>query len=137
MNVKQENLKDTAAVLKSGPFSLTAIFHGLLLALAISVAMLLIGAAVIHWTNTPEHYSSVLVFIVTLTGVLLGSRLTGRRIGNKGWLNGGLVGLLYVAAILLLGFIFIDNFSVGLSFFSKAFLGFVFGALGGMWGVNS
>ena len=137
MAYNQGNLREVTYPEKQGAVFFLAILQGLLIAIIISAVLLLIGAAVIHWTDAPERYSAIMVFAVSLVGLLIGSRITGKRGGSRGWLNGGIVGLLYVVLVLVLGFIFIDNFTFGFGFVSKVFLGFIFGAFGGIWGVNS
>ena len=137
MDHNQGNLRDVTYPEKESNVFLLAILQGLLVAITMSALLLLVGTAVIHWTDAPERYSSIMVFAVSLVGLLAGSHFTGKKIGSKGWLNGGVVGLFYVALVLILGFIFIDNFTLSFAFASKVFLGFIFGALGGIWGVNS
>ncbi len=110
---------------------------GVLVALLVSVLLLIIISALLFFTPFPEKYMPAAVFLASLAGILLGSCKTGKTLGVKGWLNGGLVGVLYVLVVVILGGFYLEGFLPGLSLFSKLFLGFVLGAVGGMWGVNS
>lgn len=114
-----------------------SIFRGTLVSLVVSLVLLLLASIVLHFTAVPEKISPYLVFVITVTAILSGSYLTGKRTHYRGWLHGGLVGLFYVLLLMLLGRFFLEEFNLGLNLFSKLFLGFIFGTAGGMWGVNS
>ncbi len=114
-----------------------AVARGVLLALIISLMLLLLASLVLHWTAVPEKISPYLVFGISLLAILAGSRFTGRRIGYRGWFHGGMVGLLYVLLLLVLSAFLIPDFSFNILVLTKVFLGFAFGAAGGMWGVNA
>ncbi|WP_438444288.1 TIGR04086 family membrane protein [Gorillibacterium sp. sgz5001074] len=68
--------------------------------------------------------------------VLIGSFVTGRRSGSKGWYYGGLLGLVYSIIVLIVGFLSFDRGAdwTLLFFAAGAFLA---GALGGIMGVNT
>lgn len=113
------------------------ITRGLLLSIVFSLVLLLICSLVLHFTSLPEKATPYLACGVSLLSVLCGSYYAGKRIGFRGWFHGGMVGALYIAILLLAGILAQSDFVFGLNLFSKLFLGFVFGAAGGMWGVNS
>lgn len=121
----------------TGSPPLLAILYGLFLALFLSALLLFIASAVLHLTTVPEYISPYIIFGVSLIGIVFGSRLAGKKAGSRGWLNGGMVGLLYVVILLLVGLLFIENFALSLLVLSKLFIGFIFGAFGGMLGVNA
>lgn len=111
--------------------------RGVLLAFALSLVLLFLASLVLHWTTVPEKISPYLVFGISLVAILFGSRFSGRRIGYRGWLHGGLVGLLYVLLLLALSLFLMPDFSLNFLVPVKVFIGFAFGAAGGMWGVNA
>ncbi|HHX87778.1 MAG TPA: TIGR04086 family membrane protein [Firmicutes bacterium] len=110
---------------------------GLLFSILISLGLLLVCSLVLHFSAVPEKVTPYLACGVALLSVLCGSYYAGKRIGFRGWLHGGVVGLLYIVILLLVGILAHSEFAFGLYLVSKLFLGFVFGAAGGMWGVNS
>ncbi|MEW5784815.1 MAG: TIGR04086 family membrane protein [Bacillota bacterium] len=112
------------------------LLKGIALALALSALLLFIAALVLYFTAVPEKITPYLVFGVSLTAIMSGACFAGKRIGYRGWLYGGVVGFIYVALMLVIGLFALDNITVGWNLLSKLFLGFVFGATGGMWGVN-
>jgi putative membrane protein (TIGR04086 family) len=86
-------------------------------------------------TNLQE--SSLYSYTMSVHGVamLIGGLVSGKRSGSKGWYHGGLLGLVYSFIVWMIGFLAYD---AGLSeqTFYLIVLSFIFGALGGMLGVN-
>ncbi len=120
----------------TGAGKLTVLLKGIILALLISMVLLFIGALVLYFTAVPEKTTPYLVFGISLAAIITGSSFAGIRIGSRGWLYGGIVGIAYVGLMLIFGLIVLTDVTAGWNFISKLFLGFVFGAAGGMWGVN-
>ncbi len=114
-----------------------AIIRGVLISIIISLVLLLVCSLVLHLTPVREKITPFLTCGIALFSVLCGSYHTGKRLGYRGWLHGGAVGVLYLLLLLLAGILAGNGFALGLNLFSKLFLGFVFGAAGGMWGVNA
>lgn len=112
------------------------LLKGMLLALVFSLVMLFVIALLLYLTELPESIASYLVYGVSLGAILWGAAYAARRIGSRGWLNGGIIGVAYVMLMLAGGLIAIDDLTIGWSLAVKIFLGFVFGAVGGVWGVN-
>ncbi|NLA04491.1 MAG: TIGR04086 family membrane protein [Firmicutes bacterium] len=109
---------------------------GLLLALIFSLVMLLLIALLLYLTALPEKVALYLVYAVAMIAILWGAAYAARRIGSGGWLNGGIVGVAYVLLLLAGGAFLVEEMTLGWASVSKIFLGFAFGAAGGMWGVN-
>ena len=109
---------------------------GVLLALIFSLGALLIIALALYLTALQEKIASYMVYGVSIVAILWGSAFAARRIGTRGWLNGGIVGVIYILIMLGGGLIFAGDSALGWSLAVKIFLGFIFGAIGGMWGVN-
>lgn len=110
--------------------------RGILLALLFSAVLLLLIALLLYLTALPEKTAPYLVYAVGTIAILWGSSYAARKIGMRGWLNGGAVGALYVLLMLAAGLIVAEDLTVGWSLVVKIFLGFIFGAAGGMWGIN-
>jgi putative membrane protein (TIGR04086 family) len=134
MNSKTGHNHSPKPLLRVGPAA--AVLKGIILALALSVILLFIAALVLYFTAVSEKITPYLVFGISLVAILSGSSYAGKRIGSKGWIYGGITGFVFVALMLLMGLLILDGVSAGWNWMSKLFLGFVFGAAGGMWGVN-
>lgn len=120
-----------------GALPLKAIISGYLVAVILSCLLMFGGAALLHWTGISDIISPVMVLGISILGLLAGSWLAGKKAGFRGWLNGGLVGFIYVASLMVMAAFTVEGFYLGLNVLSKLFVGFSIGALGGMWGVNS
>ncbi|HOL17684.1 MAG TPA: TIGR04086 family membrane protein [Bacillota bacterium] len=113
-----------------------AVLKGIVLALALSVVLLFIAALVLYFTAVPEKITPYLVFGISIIAIMAGSFSAGKSIGSRGWLYGGITGFVFVVLMLVGGLFVLDDLSPGWNFATKLFLGFIFGAVGGMWGVN-
>ncbi len=122
--------------LAGGGGPLPVLLKGIILALLISLVLLFAAALLLYFTNVPEKIAPYVVFGISLTAILVGSSYGGRKIGSRGWINGGIVGVIYVSLMLVIGLFFLEDATLGWNLISKLFLGFIFGAAGGMWGVN-
>jgi putative membrane protein (TIGR04086 family) len=69
--------------------------------------------------------------------IIGGSMYVGRRVKSRGWLSGGLTGLLYIVVILILSYFITMEALSPTGLLSRLFLGFSFGCIGGMLGINS
>jgi putative membrane protein (TIGR04086 family) len=134
MNSQMGHNLSPQSFLRGGPAAV--VLKGIVLALALSVLLLFIAALVLYFTAVPEKITPYLVFGISLVAVISGSSYTGRKIGSKGWLYGGITGFVFVMLMLIIGLFVLEDVSAGWNWLSKLFLGFVFGAVGGMWGVN-
>lgn len=120
--------------LRGGPA--VAVLKGIILALALSVVLLFIAALVLNFTAVAEKITPYLVFGISLVAIISGSSYSGGKIGSKGWLYGGITGFVFVVLMLVIGLFVLDGVSFGWNWLTKLFLGFIFGAAGGMWSVN-
>ncbi|MDO9533958.1 MAG: TIGR04086 family membrane protein [Bacillota bacterium] len=113
------------------------IARGLLVALVVSLIFLTLNTFILYLSPLSEVYVTYLIFAGTLISILLGSHYVGKRTEEKGWLRGGLTGLFYVIVLIILSFILSVDFGPGMHIITKLFLGFIFGTLGGILGINS
>jgi len=112
------------------------LIKGILLALIFSLVMLLAISLVLYLTELTEKTALYLVYAVSVVSILWGAAYAARRIGSRGWLNGGIIGVAYVLLMLGGGLLVVDDMTIGWNLAVNIFLGFIFGAIGGMWGVN-
>ncbi|HHW09542.1 MAG TPA: TIGR04086 family membrane protein [Firmicutes bacterium] len=113
--------------------SLSAVFQGVALALAVTLAgSLLLG---LIYTLSDWHALPKQVFFFNYFSVTIGGILAGKAAGRLGWLHGVVTALFYMvlAALITSG---AENITS--RFFSGSMLlACVFGAIGGMIGVNT
>ncbi len=119
------------------PSSMVLLCKGLLRALSVSLVLILIITLLLYLTPLPERSMPYFVMIGMLASIISGSVYVGRRVEARGWLQGGITGLLYIIVILILGSFLDLGPGLRMSVLSRLFLGFAFGCLGGILGINS
>lgn len=124
ITVKRSPLLDTRKVLS-----------GILLAFLLTIILLLLFSVIIYFTSIAEEFISKLAVIVMALSIAVSSFITSRGIESKGWLNGGLIGLLYSAAIIIIKILFFKEGITASSLLDVLF-GFLIGAISGAIGVN-
>ncbi|MEW5921969.1 MAG: TIGR04086 family membrane protein [Bacillota bacterium] len=113
------------------------LLKGLLRSLLVSFAFILLITMLIYLSPLPEWIVPYLVVVGMLASIISGSMYVGRRVETKGWLRGGITGLLYIVVILVLSHFLNLGPDSGMSLLSRLFLGFSFGCVGGILGINS
>lgn len=113
------------------------ILTGVLLAYAISLLVFLVTALLLNLTNISDVIIPHLTYITSVISIVVGSMHATSNIGEKGWLNGGICGILYFVGLLLLSVLMgIELASTNIILF-RLFMAFVFGAVGGVLGINT
>lgn len=115
---------------------LPLIGSGVLWGLFLSLLIFALASVIISYTAVPERILPYLSFFTSVISIFVGSLYVSRRIGFQGWLNGGLTGFFYVLVLILLGLFIAGDLPVLSGFIIKIFLGFVFGAVSGIIGMN-
>ena len=126
-----EPIKNAATVRFASP-----LFSGMVYAFITMAFSSLIYSFVLTFTNQSEDSLAIFAYLIHALAIFIGSYACGKRINNKGWYHGGILGLVYAVIIILIGFLSMDN---GISFhtlFAVA-VAYLIGALGGILGVNN
>ena len=124
MNTKQNNV-----------IRVTDILWGVLISLSLLLLGSLLLGLITNFTNLITKLPTNLLFILNYIAIFIGGIVAAYRAQTNGWLNGGLVGLIYMLMIIVLGSLWQSVvFSVGLVL--RVVLSFLVAGLGGMVGVN-
>ena len=122
---------------ESGIVNFKYAFKGLLFAYVLSVALLLASSIIITYSPIPDAAIGLIVKFTIMVAVACAGFQAAKRSGRSGWLTGAVTGLLYTVILYCIGSLATVNFAVtGGTILSVAF-GFIFGTLGGIWGINS
>lgn len=116
--------------------NVSGIIAGVLVGYIITLGFFIIYALVLTFTPLSELTLPTLTMLVTIVGVVISGALSTRNTKSKGWLNGGLAGILYVTIMLILGIFFIKELGPVSSWTIKYIWGVALGALGGIIGIN-
>lgn len=109
---------------------------GVLIAYIISIILLIIYGILLTITSLSESSMSTVIMVVTMISIALASIYTAVKLGSKGWLNGALVGLVYMIILFFLSLIFNTGVSFDGFILFRMFMGLIIGALSGVIGIN-
>lgn len=109
---------------------------GSIIAIVFTLLSLLIFSLILSSTSISENTITPVIIILSSISILAGSTISSRKIKQKGFINGLLVGLIYIAFIYLLSSIASGNFSLNLTSFIMIIASLAAGIIGGIIGVN-
>lgn len=109
---------------------------GIIAAYIFVLFVFLIMALLITYTDIPEALIPMVSSITLIVSVSIGGMYVGTKTKKKGWLNGGLEGVVYILLLIVVSWAFIDDFSFDRYVVYKGIIGVVSGGVGGIIGVN-
>ncbi|HHW03453.1 MAG TPA: TIGR04086 family membrane protein [Thermoanaerobacterales bacterium] len=112
------------------------IVRGVLSAYLLTMVLFLILGGILYFTKMSENIIPSAVIVLSAASIIISGINSTRDIDQLGWLHGGLIGFLYVAILLILGFFVMPSMSYRLSTVIDLILGFAIGVLAGILGVN-
>ena len=90
------------AVQKVGENNILRIIKGSIVAVIITLALLLVFSFLLAYTNLSEEVLSPVIIAISAISILVGSIISSMKIRRQGLINGGFVGLIYIATIYLI-----------------------------------
>ena len=128
-NIKESKRdKDSSSILIIG--------KGVLIAYFISAVLIILYGILLALTSLSEASMPTIIMVITLISIALSSIYTAIKVESKGWLNGAIVGLVYMVILFFIGMIFNTSISFDSSILFRLFMGFIIGALAGIIGIN-
>lgn len=115
---------------------LWSFFKSLVVSYIITLVMILIMAIIFTYTPLKEKNIPLFNTVIMIISITVGAIYLTLKIGEKGWLNGGLVGIVYYIILVLLNFILFKNHSIDIYTTSKLIISLATGIIGGMIGIN-
>lgn len=116
--------------------SFIAIIKAVIISYIITIPVFIIFAFILANTDFPYRLISPAVVITTIISILVASSLSTRGIKNKGWLNGCIVGFIYMLVLYIASGIAFNNFSINRYVITNVIIGILAGAIGGIIGIN-
>lgn len=113
-----------------------SVLKGLMGAILITFMLLLILSLVMIKFELSQKVYSISFVVITTLSLVLGSILAAKSNGSKGWLTGGVVGILFFIFIFILGGIIGGSFSFGISGLYRLGSCLIVGTVSGMLGIN-
>ena len=116
--------------------SIPSILKSIGISFGFTLAVFLVFALLITYTGFPETAIGAVVLITTVLSILLAGMIISRRASTKGWLNGAIAGLIYVAILYIIGALSVTGLVFDKQVVVMALIGFFAGAFGGIIGIN-
>ena len=115
---------------------LISIFTGLIVSVIISIFSFFILTVILANTSINENIIPVNIIIISCISILIGGFICSRKKSKNGIINGGLVGMIYIAIIYFLSSIILNGFELNI-YSILMIVGVIFcGMFGGVIGVN-
>ena len=112
----------TAKTAAGEGLSLVAVLKGILAAYIVTVPAFMLFALILSNTEFPQR----LITVVTTTA----------GVKSRGWLNGGMVGFIYMAVLYIFSSLIYNNFAIDKYVITMTVIGILTGAIGGILGIN-
>ncbi|EGK14560.1 MULTISPECIES: TIGR04086 family membrane protein [Kroppenstedtia] len=129
--MKQSSMDESTRPLLRSP-----LLTGIAVVLGTVLAGSLILAILLRFSTVAEADLPYFTYGINGVALVSGGWLAGRRAGYKGWLYGGMTGILYVLIVLIVGFLAFDaSMRVQPFLFTVCATGL--STLGGIFGVNT
>jgi putative membrane protein (TIGR04086 family) len=113
----------------------TAVLRGLLVSLALLMLGSLILGIITNFIKVSTQLPTNVLFILNYIAIFIGGIVTAYSVRSNGWLNGGLVGLIYMLILIMMGNLW-GSVIVSLGLVLRVIIAFLVSSLGGMVGVN-
>jgi len=106
------------------------------ISILVTLVLMVVLTMIMTYTNISEGIIPVVNSLIMVLAIASGAIYISLKVDSKGWLNGGIVGVLYLIVIIILSNIFSKDFSIDKYLLLKLVVSIVTGAIGGMIGIN-
>lgn len=112
------------------------LLKGLLLAFIVTSVLIVLFSLLLTYSTLRESKMPLLNTVIMIVSITSGSIYIGRKIKEKGWINGGLIGISYYIILIVLNLLFFKPFAIDIFSISKLFVASITGVIGGIIGIN-
>lgn len=116
--------------------TLWSLIKGIFAAYLITLPAFVVFSFVLTYTDFPEKYISTSVIIITIMSVLIAGSTATRNVRNRGWLNGAVVGIIYMLGLYLFSSLIFKDFTIDRHVIIMFLIGILIGSVGGIIGIN-
>lgn len=133
--MKNNQVKSTKTPIRES-ITIYSIFKGIVISYLITIPLFCIFALVLTNTDFPEKLISTVVVITTIISIITAGSASTTGLKSKGWLNGSLVGFIYILILYLLSSLIFESFLIDRYVITMLVIGVLTGAIGGIIGIN-
>ena len=116
--------------------NLKRIGKGSVCALILTILLLFIFSIILTYTNIQETAINPIIIIITCISIFVGSSISSFKIKKNGFINGSLVGIIYILLIYIISSIVGTGFSFNMNTIIMIISSIFAGTIGGIIGVN-
>jgi len=116
---------------------ISQLLKGLLASCIITLLSFMLLSLILTNTDFPHRLISPSVVVTTIISIMTAGSVSTKGIRNKGWLNGSIVGLIYMIVMYLISSLIYNNFAIDRYVITMAVIGVLAGAVGGIVGINT
>lgn len=112
------------------------LIKGVLLSYLVTIVLIIIFSLLITYTSISENKAILLNTIVMITSITFGSVYVAYKVKERGWINGGLVGIIYYLILIILNLLLLEPIVFDMFSVSKLIIATITGIIGGIIGIN-
>jgi putative membrane protein (TIGR04086 family) len=116
--------------------SVLIVSKGVLIALIISAVLIILYGLLLSFTSLSESSMPAVITAISTVSIALSGIYVAVKVESRGWLNGALMGLIYMVVLYLISLLFKTGAAFDKFALFRIFMGFVIGALSGIIGIN-
>ncbi|MGI6669409.1 MAG: TIGR04086 family membrane protein [Acetivibrionales bacterium] len=114
-----------------------SLLKGLVMSYIITIPSFMLFALILANVNFPQRLVNPSVVVITIASVLTAGIVSTRGIKDKGWLNGGIAGFVYMLILYIASSLVYKSFKVDKYVVTMTIIGILAGAIGGIAGINT
>ncbi len=131
-SISNVNAKTTA----DESMSPISVLKGLMAAYIITIPAFIFFALILTNTDFPQKLISPAVVVATIISVLTAGSVSTKGLKSRGWLNGSIVGFIYMLVLYFFSSLIFKNFTIDKYVITMTVIGVLTGAIGGIIGIN-
>lgn len=116
--------------------NILSVLKGILAAYVITVPVFMLFSLLLTNIDFPQRLIMPVVVVTTIISVLFAGSIAAKGAKSRGWLNGGIVGLIYMIVLYIISSLVFKNFEINRYVLTMAVIGMLTGAIGGIIGIN-
>ena len=116
--------------------SILLFIKAMVFSIAITLVIFSMFSLFLVYTSFPEDYIYPAIITTMIISIILTSASLTVNHRTRGWLNGGVVGLLYIILIYIISGVAFGDFSISYRTLSLMAIGTITGIVGGIIGIN-
>lgn len=116
--------------------SYLVMIKAIVMALVLSLILVIAYALLLSFTSLSDGTMSVVTQSITIISIAFSSIYAGKKIGNKGWIYGLVLGLAFIFILTPINIFMGQTINIDKFFAVKTLMGSTVGLIGGIIGVN-